>query len=227
LACKIYHVDLVVGDTTSSVTGLVISITAIGEVEANEEVYRNTAKPGDLLCVSGNLGGAYMGLQLLEREKELFKQNPDLNPELKGYDYIIERQLKPEARIDIIRMLKEKGIKPTSMIDISDGLSSEILHICDQSLVGCKLYEKKIPIESETMKMADEFEIDPVIAALGGGEDYELLFTVKQDDYEKIITCEDITILGYITESKDGTYLITEDGSQVPIIAQGWNALQN
>jgi thiamine-monophosphate kinase len=222
LACEKYGVDLVGGDTTSSLTGLTISVTVIGEAEKDELVYRSGAKPTDLLCVSGDLGGAYMGLQLLERENEVFKVNQNLQPQLDGYEYILERQLKPEARGDIVDALKKLGIKPTSMIDISDGLSSEIMHLCRNSGVGCKVYEDKIPMDFQTKKMAEELNINPLVAALNGGEDYELLFTVALEDYEKIKNDPDLTIIGHITAATEGTNLIASGGTIIPLVAQGW-----
>jgi thiamine-monophosphate kinase len=223
-ACEKYGVDLVGGDTTSSVTGLVISITAIGETEKGRQVYRNSANENDLICVSGNLGAAYAGLQLLERENEIFKSNPEINPQLAGYEYILQRQLKPEARKDMIEFFEKSGILPTSMIDISDGLSSEILHICKQSGKGCIIYEERIPIDEETRKFAKELELDPNIFAMNGGEDYELLFTISQTDYEKIKTNSEITIIGHITKSADKTLLSAGNGNSVEIKALGWDA---
>ncbi|MGQ8336094.1 thiamine-phosphate kinase [Sunxiuqinia sp. A32] len=223
LACEKYGIDLVGGDTTSSMTGLTISITAIGEVEKNKAVYRSGAQVNDLICVSGDLGGAYMGLQLLERENEVFKVNPKEQPKLEGYDYILERQLKPEARGDVVKALKKLDITPTAMIDISDGLSSEIMHICKNSKVGCAIYEEKIQMDYQTKKMADELSINPLVAALNGGEDYELLFTISMSDHDKIKNDPDITIIGHITEETSGTNLIIGDGNAVPLTAQGWN----
>ena len=223
LACEKYGVDLVGGDTTSSLTGLTISVTVLGEAEKDDLIYRNGALPNDLLCVSGDLGGAYMGLQLLERENEVFKINPGMQPQLEGYNYILERQLKPEARGDIIEALKNLCIKPTSMIDISDGLSSEIMHLCKNSGVGCNLYEDKIPMDYETKKMAEELNINPLVAALNGGEDYELLFTISLSDYEKIKNDPDFTIIGHITDAAEGTNLVTTGGSKILLQAQGWN----
>jgi thiamine-monophosphate kinase len=222
LACEKYDVDLVGGDTTSSLTGLTISITVLGEVEKENVVLRNGAKPTDLLCVTGDLGGAYMGLQLLERENEVFKVNENMQPQLSGFDYILERQLKPEARIDIISAFKKLEIKPTSMIDISDGLSSEIHHLCKNSNLGCNIYEDKIPLDFQTKKMAEEMNINPLVAALNGGEDYELLFTLALSDYDKIKNDADFTIIGHMTEAKDGVNLITGAGSAIPLVAQGW-----
>jgi thiamine-monophosphate kinase len=224
LACEKYNVDLIGGDTTSSKQGLVISVTAIGYADENDVVYRNGAQEGDLICVSGDLGGAYTGLQLLEREKLIYLENPNIQPDLEGKDYIIERQLKPEARGDIIELLKSIEVKPTAMIDISDGLASEILHICKQSNKGCGLYEEKIPLDPMTFETAREFNLDPTVCALSGGEDYELLFTVKQADYDKIKFKMDITIIGYITEPSAGCNLITKVGNSHPLKAQGWNA---
>lgn len=227
LACKNYNVDLVGGDTSASLTGLTISVTAIGEANKDEIVYRNTAKPTDLLCVSGDLGGAYLGLLLLEREKEVFKVNPKTQPDFGSYDYILERQLKPEARKDIIKFFKDSGIKPSSMIDISDGLSSEALHICTQSKVGCKIYEDKIPIDHVSSLMAEEFNIDTTTAALNGGEDYELLFTIPLADYSKISMNKNLFVIGHITNESEGMNLITKDNHHIPLVAQGWNAFDD
>ena len=224
-ACKKYKVDLVGGDTTSSLSGLVISITAIGGVKKEDITYRNGAKESNLLCVSGDLGGAYMGLQILEREKSVFKENPKLQPDLEGKDYLLERQLKPEARKDIIETLHSIGIKPTAMIDVSDGLSSEILHLCSQSDVGVELYEEKIPIDSLTYETAREFNLDPTLCALSGGEDYELLFTVDINEYEKLKNSMDITIIGHITDKAKGCNMISKSGTVHELKAQGWNAL--
>ena len=224
-ACKKYKIDLVGGDTTSSLSGLVISITAIGGVKKEAITYRNGAKETNLLCVSGDLGGAYMGLQILEREKSVFKENPKLQPDLEGKDYLLERQLKPEARKDIIETLHSIGIKPTAMIDVSDGLSSEILHLCSQSDVGVELYEEKIPIDSLTYETAREFNLDPTLCALSGGEDYELLFTVDINEYEKLKNSMDITIIGHITDKVKGCNMISKSGTVHELKAQGWNAL--
>jgi thiamine-monophosphate kinase len=223
LACENYGVDLVGGDTTGSLTGLTISISVLGEASRENLVYRSGAQPGDLLCVTGDLGGAYMGLQLLERENEVFKVNPDEQPQLQGYDYILGRQLKPEARADVIQIFEKLQIKPTSMIDISDGLSSEILHLCKNSGVGCHLFEEKVPMDIQTKKMADELNINPLVAALNGGEDYELLFTLSPDDAEKIKNDPDFTIIGEITEASEGANLLTTGGSRIELLAQGWN----
>jgi thiamine-monophosphate kinase len=224
LACEKYDVDLVGGDTTSSKQGLVISVTSIGYADEKDIVYRDGAEEGDLICVSGDLGGAYTGLQLLEREKLIYLENPNIQPDLEGKDYIVERQLKPEARKDIIDLLRDIEVKPTAMIDVSDGLASEILHICKQSNKGCNLYEEKIPLDPMTFDTAREFNLDPTVCALSGGEDYELLFTVKQADYDKIKFKMDITIIGYITEPSAGCNLITKAGNSHPLKAQGWNA---
>lgn len=224
-ACKKYKVDLVGGDTTSSLSGLVISITAIGGARKEDIIYRNGAKETNLLCVSGDLGAAYMGLQILEREKSVFKENPKLQPDLEGKDYLLERQLKPEARKDIIDTLNSIGIKPTAMIDVSDGLSSEILHLCSQSEVGVELYEEKIPIDSLTYETAREFNLDPTLCSLSGGEDYELLFTVDISEYEKLKNSMDITIIGHITDKAKGYNMISKSGTVHELKAQGWNSL--
>ncbi len=224
-ACERYNVDLVGGDTTTSEKGFVISVTAIGEVAPDKYVTRSGAKNGDLLCVSGTLGGAYLGLQLLEREKRVFMENPGVQPDLQNRAYNVGRMLKPEPRADIVTWLSEKGITPTAMIDISDGLSSEILHICKKSAVGCVLYENKIPIHDESRELAYEFNIDPTMCALNGGEDYELLFTVSQDDYERVTGHHDIYIIGYITAAEEGTKLHTKGGNVHNLVAQGWNPL--
>ena len=223
-ACQKYKVDLIGGDTTSSTSGLVISVTAIGEAVKENIVYRNGAKEKDLLCVSGDLGGAYMGLQMLEREKSVFKDNPKIQPDLDGNDYILERQLKPEPRVDVIDLLKSLNVLPTSMIDVSDGLASEIIHLSTQSEVGCELYEEKIPIDPQTFDRAREFNLDPTVCALSGGEDYELLFTVPMSDYDKIKNVPDFTIIGHMTAKSSGVNLVTKSGSSHPITAQGWNA---
>ena len=225
LACENYGVDLVGGDTTSSLTGLTISISALGEARQEDLVYRSGAKPGDLLCVSGDLGGAYMGLQLLERENEVFKVNPNEQPQLQGYDYILGRQLKPEARGDVIAAFEKLKIKPTSMIDISDGLSSEILHLCKNSKVGCNLFEEKVPMDLQTKKMAEELNINPLVAALNGGEDYELLFTLSPEDAQKLKHDPDFTVIGEITEAAEGANLLTTGGSKIALQAQGWEHL--
>ena len=227
MACERYQVDLVGGDTTSSKTGLVISITVIGMAKDEDIVYRNGAKKNDLLCVSGDLGGAYMGLLVLEREKAEWIANPNMQPKLDGLEYVLERQLKPEARKDIVKELKDLGIKPTSMIDISDGLASEILHLCKESGVGCQLFEEKIPLDPYTDRLAKEFNIVPSIAALNGGEDYELLFTIDQKDYEKIKEIyTDVSVIGYMTDDKGIAELITPDNHVVPLKAQGWDHMR-
>jgi thiamine-monophosphate kinase len=226
LACQKFGVDLVGGDTSSSHQGLIISVTSIGYADADQVVYRSGAKPGDLLVVSGDLGGAYVGLQLLEREKQIFLENPQIQPDLEGKDYILERQLKPEARKDIITLLAEIGVKPTSMMDISDGLASEILHICDASGVGCTLYEEKIPLDPMTYDTAREFGLDPTVCALNGGEDYELLMTIDQSEYDKIKNSLELTVIGYMTEASAGAHMVSKSGHVHPIQAQGWNAFQ-
>jgi thiamine-monophosphate kinase len=222
LACQYYNVDLIGGDTTSSVYGLNLSITVIGEVNKDKAVCRNTAQKGDLIVVSGDLGGAYMGLQILEREKAVFKDNPEIQPDLQGFDYIIERQLKPEARKDVVEKLNESGLRPTAMIDISDGLSSEIMHLCSQSGLGCKLYEDKIPIDPSTFNTAREFDLDPTTCAMNGGEDYELLFTVAQADYDKIKNDPDLTVIGYMTDASEAFVLVDKNGGVHELKAQGW-----
>ena len=227
LACKRYEVDLVGGDTTSSTRGLIISVTAIGEADEQDLVYRNGAKENDLIVLTGDIGGAYMGLQILEREKAVFQVNPNSQPDIEMYSYILERQLKPEARKDIPPLLKELGIKPTAMMDVSDGLSSELLHICTQSGVGCRLYEDKIPLDPQVISTCEEFNLDSTTIALSGGEDYELLFTIKQADYDKIKGNPHFSVIGYITDKSEGVNLITRSGQSIPIIARGWNALTN
>ncbi len=248
LACQEHHVDLVGGDTTSSLTGLAISITAIGEAPAQDIAYRSGAKPTDLVCVSGNLGAAYMGLQLLEREKAIFNsQRPTPNPSLEGREdssptrggqegsfqpdfsgreYLLERQLKPEARRDIVERLQQAGIRPTAMMDISDGLSSELIHICTQSHTGCRIYEERIPLDYQTAVMAEELNMNVTTCALNGGEDYELLFTVPLTDHDRVSQLEDVKVIGYITEENLGRALITRDGQEFELKAQGWNPLK-
>ncbi|MDD4516783.1 thiamine-phosphate kinase [Massilibacteroides sp.] len=226
LACDIYGVDLVGGDTSASLTGLTISITCLGEVEKGKEVYRSGAKETDLVCVSGDLGSAYMGLQLLEREKHIYKGEKDFTPDFTGKEYLLERQLKPEARKDIIDALEKAGIKPTSMIDISDGLSSELLHISKESNVGCQIYEDRIPIDFQTAAMAEEFNMNLVTAALNGGDDYELLFTVPLSLHERVASIKGIKVIGHITKAALGNYLIGRDGGEVELKAQGWNSLK-
>ena len=227
LASKIYNVDVIGGDTTSSTSGLIISITALGEAEPKNEVYRNGAKPNDLLVVTGDLGGAYMGLQVLEREKEVFKVNPNNQPDLDAYTYVIERQLKPEARKDIVELFKELEVKPSSLIDISDGLSSEIIHLCKQANVGCDLYESKIPLDPQVISTCEEFNIDSTTVALNGGEDYELLFTISQEDYPKIKANPNFSIIGYIKEESSGMHLVTRAETKIPLKAQGWKSFKD
>ncbi|WP_458628386.1 thiamine-phosphate kinase [Winogradskyella sp. PC D3.3] len=226
-ASKFYNVDVVGGDTTSSTSGLIISITAIGEVEKGKEVLRSGAKPNDLLVVTGDVGGAFMGLQVLEREKEVFKVNPHNQPDLSMYTYIIERQLKPEARKDIVELLKELDVKPTSMIDVSDGISSEIIHLCKQSKVGVDLYETKIPLDPQVIATCEEFNLDSTTIALNGGEDYELLMTIAQEDFPKIKGNPNLTVIGYMTEEDRGMHLVTRADEKIAIIAKGWNALKD
>lgn len=223
LATAAYGVDLVGGDTTSSTKGMLISITAIGKGQPHSISYRKGASPNDLLVVSGDLGGAYMGLQVLERENEVFKVNPQNQPDLSPYTYIVERQLKPEARKDIVELLLQLGVTPSSMIDISDGLSSEILHLCKQSGVGCHLYEDKIPLDPTVINACEEFKLDSTLVALSGGEDYELLFTIPQADFPKIKANPNLTVIGHMT-SDEGAYLISRNNTQIPLTAQGWNA---
>jgi len=224
LACERYNVDLVGGDTSSSVTGMLISVTAMGTAAPNEIVLRSGAKANDLLCVTGDLGAAYMGLKLMDREKRVFLEDPGIQPDFSGYDYLLGRFLKPEARVDMLLALREQGVRPTSMIDISDGLSSEIMHICKRSACGCTLYQDRIPVHPDTIKLAEEFGMEPMIAALHGGEDYELLFTVPLTDYDKVAGIPGISIIGNITDEKDGSLMLTSGGSVVPLVAQGWNA---
>ena len=224
LACDIYKIDLVGGDTSSSQSGLVISITAIGKVNKKKITYRSGANDSDLLVVTGDLGGAYMGLQLLEREKEVFKSTPGVQPDLAGNDYILERQLKPEARKDIIQMFDQMDLMPTSMIDISDGLASECIHLAKQSKGGFTIYEEKIPIDPTTYNSARAFNLDPITCALNGGEDYELLFTIKQEDYVKIKGNPNMTPIGHITDEASGYQMITNSGASVEVTAQGWSA---
>jgi len=224
LACEKYGVDLVGGDTTSSLTGLTISITAIGKTSAEKVVYRNGAKKNDLICVTGDLGAAYLGLQLLEREKMVF-ETTGVQPALDGYPYIVERQLKPEARFDVVSDLVKLGIKPTSMIDISDGLSSELIHICSQSGVGCRIYQEKIPVDTESARLAEELNISVYTCALNGGEDYELLFTVPMSDFDVISKMPSVTIIGHITDAEEGLAMITDENSLIELKSQGWNPL--
>jgi thiamine-monophosphate kinase len=227
MACERYKVDLVGGDTSSSKQGLVISVTSLGYAKSEDICYRNGASENDLVCVSGDLGGAYIGLQILAREKQVFLENPNIQPDLEGKDYVIERQLKPEARKDIVELLKELSVKPTSMIDVSDGLASEVLHLCDQSEKGCVIYEDKIPLDPMTYDTAREFGLDPTVCALSGGEDYELLFTISQNDYEKIKNVPDISVIGHMREKSSGVNLVSKSGNVHPLTAQGWNAFKN
>ena len=225
LACEVYAVDLVGGDTTSSLTGLTISITCIGEGEKDKIVYRNGAKDTDLICVSGDLGAAYMGLQLLEREKSVFDGKSDFAPDFAGKEYLLERQLKPEARKDIVEVLTKEGIVPSSMMDISDGLASELLHICKQSQVGCRLFEERIPIDYQTAVMAEQFNLNVTTVALSGGEDYELIFTVPLHQHDKVSSMKGVHVIGHITSDSLGRYLVTRDGAEIELKAQGWNSL--
>lgn len=226
-AASIYNVDVVGGDTTSSTTGLVISVTALGHAKKDDIVYRNGAKENDLLVLTGDVGAAYLGLQVLEREKQVFKVNPKSQPDLEKYTYIIERQLKPEARKGISALLKDLEVKPTSMIDVSDGLSSEIIHLCKNSKVGCNLYEDKIPLDPQVISTCEEFEMDSTTIALSGGEDYELLFTVSTEDFPKIKGNPHLTVIGHMTQESEGMHLITRANTKIPLVARGWNALQN
>ena len=224
LACEKYSVDLIGGDTSSSQKGFIISVTALGEVAPDKFVKRNTANKGDLICVSGDLGGAFLGLTLMEREKKIFLENPKVQPNLEGEDYIVGRLLKPEARKDIIEYFEKNNITPTSMMDISDGLSSEVLHLTKQSNLGCRVYEEKLPVHDAARKAAYKFGLDPTVCALNGGEDYELIFTLKQEDHDKIVLNEDISVIGYMTELEEGCKLLTKGGNTFDITAQGWNA---
>ncbi|MDA8857716.1 thiamine-phosphate kinase [Flavobacteriales bacterium] len=227
LACEHYGVDLVGGDTTSSTSGLMISVTVLGEVDKNKITYRSGAKINDLVVCTGDLGAAYLGLQILNREKEMFKENPTIQPDLTGNDYVLKRQLKPEAAIKYTRILKDLDIVPTSMIDISDGLSSEALHLSKSSEVGITLHEDKIPVDYTAMNLANEFNMNPIFCALSGGEDYELLFTIGQEHYEKLKKDPDFTIVGFVTDKSEGNNFIANDGSSHPLTAQGWDAMKN
>lgn len=227
LACEQYGIDLVGGDTTSSQTGLCISVTVIGEAEEKDIVYRNTAGENQLICVSGDLGAAYMGLQLLEREKLVFKDNGQAQPDFAGYEYILERQLKPDARKDIVALLKEKNIRPTAIIDISDGLASEIMHICKDSGVGCNIYEDKIPIDYQTFKMAEELNMNATVCALSGGEDYELLFTAPLDRYDELTALPGVSVIGHTCKASEGCSITTRDGGTFELKAQGWTNFSN
>lgn len=224
MACKVYNVDLIGGDTTSSTKGMLISVTAIGIADEEKLTYRSGAQPNDLLVVSGDLGGAYFGLQVLEREKEVFKVNPNNQPDLEPYSYVVERQLKPEARKDIVTLLEKLEVKPSAMIDISDGLSSEILHICNSSNVGCNLFEEKIPLDPTVINAAEEFSIDSTMVALSGGEDYELLFTIAQADYDKIKGNPNLTVIGHMTDADQGAHLVTRGNEKIELKARGWNS---
>ncbi|MBF9140712.1 thiamine-phosphate kinase [Hymenobacter properus] len=224
LACEAYNVDLVGGDTTASRGGLTLAVTVLGEVAAGQAARRSGGKPTDLLCVSGDLGGAFMGLQVLEREKQAFLADPETQPELANYEYVVQRQLRPEARLDIVHELRELGVRPTSMIDVSDGLASEVLHLCAASGTGARVFSEFVPLANPTLEAAAEFNLDPITCALNGGEDYELLFTVPVTDHEKIKNHPDITILGHLTDKADGTNLITKAGQPVPLKAQGWTS---
>ena len=226
LACEHYGVDLVGGDTTSSTAGLMISVTVLGEVEKESVVYRSGAKVNDLVICTGDLGAAYLGLQLLNREKEMFQENPTMQPDLTGNDYVLKRQLKPEAGVKYIKILKDLDIIPTSMIDISDGLSSEVLHLAKSSKVGITIHEDKIPVDYTTMNLANEFNMNPIVCALSGGEDYELLFTVSQEHYDKFKKDADFTIVGYVTDASEGNNFIANDGTSHPLTAQGWDAMK-
>ncbi|MBK0404570.1 thiamine-phosphate kinase [Adhaeribacter sp. BT258] len=226
IACENYKVDLVGGDTTSSNSGLIINVTAVGEANPEDIVYRNTAQVNDLVCVTGDLGAAFLGLQILEREKQAFLANPEMQPELEQKEYLVQRQLRPEARMDVIHELRELGVKPTSMIDISDGLASELFHICGQSGVGAAIYQDKLPADEQVLNTAEEFRMDPLTCILNGGEDYELLFTVKLTDFDKIKNHPDITILGKIVPKEEGLNLVTPSGNAYPLKAQGWDHFQ-
>ncbi len=223
-ACEKYNVDLIGGDTTSSQKGFIISVTALGEVAPDKFVKRSTAQKGDLICVSGDVGAAFLGLTLMEREKRIYLENPKIQPDLEGEDYIVGRLLKPEARKDMIDFFATNNITPTSMMDVSDGVSSEVLHLCKQSNVGCKIYEDKLPIHDNARQAAFKFGLDPTVCALNGGEDYELIFTLKQEDYDKITLNEEIAVIGYITDIEEGCKIITKGGNTHNITAQGWNA---
>lgn len=225
LACKNYKIDLIGGDTTSSNKGLLISITAIGEAKKEEITYRNGAKPNDLLVVTGDLGAAYLGLQVLEREKQVFEVNPTNQPDLEQYNYLVERQLKPEARKDIVKLLKDLKVIPTAMIDISDGLSSEIMHLCKQSNVGCDLYEAKIPLDQQVISTCEEFNLNSTTVALSGGEDYELLFTISQKDFDNIKGNPNLTVIGHITDKDQGVHLVTRANQKIKLEAQGWKSI--
>ena len=227
LACNKHGVDLVGGDTSSSGKGLIISVAAIGEVAPDKFVKRNTAEAGNLICVSGDCGGAFLGLTLMEREKKIFLENNAIQPNLENESYIVGRLLKPEARKEVVDFLQEAGITPTAMMDVSDGISSEVLHLCNQSGIGCRVYEDKIPISEDSRKAAYKFGLDPTICALNGGEDYELIFTIRQEDHDKIVLNEEISVIGYMTTLEEGCKLISRGGNEYPLTAQGWNAFQS
>ncbi|AYD46206.1 thiamine-phosphate kinase [Arachidicoccus soli] len=223
-ACEKYQVDLIGGDTSASQKGFIISVTALGEVAPGKYVKRNTAQKGDLICVSGEVGGAFLGLTLLERERKIYLENPKVQPDLEGEDYIVGRLLKPEARKDIIEFLEKNDIIPTAMMDVSDGVSSEVLHLCKQSVLGCRLHEEKLPINEKARQAAFKFGLDPTVCALNGGEDYELIFTLKQEDYDKITLNEEISVIGYMTDVEEGCKFISKGGNTFDITAQGWKA---
>jgi thiamine-monophosphate kinase len=225
-ACKNFQVDLVGGDTTTIATGLIISITALGYAPKEDIIYRSNAQINDLICVTGDLGAAYAGLMILDREKRIFQENNQVQPELEGYDYVLEKQLKPEPRLDILRALKEAGIQPTAMIDISDGLSSELIHICKASGTGCRIMTDKLPIAQETLNVADELSLPHFTLALNGGEDYELLFTVNQSDYTKLMKVSDLSVIGFVTEATSGYQLVDSENNIAPLTAQGWNSFK-
>ena len=227
LACEFYKIDLIGGDTTSSTTGLLISVTALGQATEEEITYRSGAQENDLLVVTGDIGAAYMGLQVLEREKQVFLVNPNNQPDLENYSYIIERQLKPEARTDVKELLEKLEVKPTAMIDVSDGISSEIMHICKVSNVGCNVYEDKLPLDPQFINVCEEFNLDSTTIAINGGEDYELLFTISMNDFDKIKGNPNFTVIGHITAEKEGLHLITRENTKIPLKARGWNALTN
>lgn len=224
MACEKHGVDLIGGDTSTSQKGFIISVTAIGEVTPDKFVKRSTAQKGDLICVSGDLGAAFLGLTIMEREKKIYLENPKVQPDLEGESYIVGRLLKPEARKDIIEFFEKNEIIPTAMMDVSDGISSEVLHLCKQSGLGCRIYEEKLPISDDSRKAAYKFGLDPTVCALNGGEDYELIFTLKQEDYDKITFNEDISVIGYMADLEEGSKLLTKGGNEYPITAQGWNA---
>ncbi|MEI6584479.1 MAG: thiamine-phosphate kinase [Sediminibacterium sp.] len=226
IACEKHGVDLVGGDTTTSQKGFIISVTAIGEVTPDKFVKRSTAQKGDLICVSGDLGGAFLGLTLMEREKGIYLENPKVQPDLENESYIVGRLLKPEARKEVIDFFEQNDIVPTAMMDVSDGVSSEVMHLCKQSNLGCRIYEEKLPISDESRQAAYKFGLDPTVCALNGGEDYELIFTLKQEDHDKITLNEEISVIGYMTDLEEGSKIITKGGNTFNITAQGWNAFK-